>query len=53
MKATVNIALGSVELEYMVSSKDMFPFSQDEINEIFREWEIFQKNKNSKVIVKY
>ena len=53
MKATVNIALRSVELEYRVSQKDMFSFNQIERNEIFGEWETYQKDKNSNVLCKH
>lgn len=53
MKATVNIALRSVELEYTVSQKDMVSFNRSKMMETFKNWEIFQKNKNSKVVCKH
>ena len=53
MKATVNIALRSVELEYKVSQKDIFTFNQIERNFNFKNWQTYQKNKNSKVICKH
>ena len=53
MKATVNIALRSVELEYSIKQKDRFPFNQIERNETFKNWEMYQKTKNSKIVCKH
>ena len=53
MKAIVNIGLRKVELEYSVKPKDMFPFNQIERNKHFKDWETYQKDKNSNIICKH
>jgi hypothetical protein len=53
MKAIVNIGLRKVELTYTIKAKDLVKFSQDERNKHFgKDWELFQKFKNSNIICK-
>jgi hypothetical protein len=50
MKAIVNIGLRKVELEYSIKPKDMVKLNHIERVETFgKEWETFQKDKNSKI----
>jgi len=54
MKAIINIGLRKVVLEYSIKQKDMFPFNEIERNKHFgKDWELFQKNKNSKILCKH
>jgi hypothetical protein len=53
MKAIVNIGLRSVELVYTIKPKDMVSLSLNEINEQFKNWELFQKDKNSNIVCKH
>jgi hypothetical protein len=53
MKAVVNIGLRSAELQYSIHSKDMVPFTKADRNTHFKNWETFQKNKNSKILCKH
>lgn len=53
MKAIVNIGLRTVELQYSIKPKDMVKFKISEINEHFKGWETFQKDKNSKILCKH
>ncbi len=53
MKAIVNIGLRTVELQYSINPKDMIKFNHAKINEHFKNWETFQKNKNSKILCKH
>lgn len=53
MKAIVNIGLRSVELQYYIEQKNLFPYSQEERNRNFIDWELFQKNKKSKILCKH
>jgi len=48
MKAIVNIATRQVELHYSVKVKDMIPFSHDDMNEHFKDYEISYKDLKSK-----
>lgn len=50
MKAIVNIGLRKVEIEYSIKSKDMVKLNHIERVKTFgKEWETFQKDKNSKI----
>jgi ABC-type Zn2+ transport system substrate-binding protein/surface adhesin len=50
MKAIVNIGLRKVEIEYSINPKDRVNLNHIEMVETFgKEWETFQKNKNSKI----
>jgi hypothetical protein len=53
MKAIVNIAFRTVELQYSIKPKDMVRLTHAEINENFKNWETFQKDKNSKILCKH
>lgn len=53
MKAIVNIGFRSVELQYSIKPKDLISLSQDEKNKQFKNWELFQKDKNSKILCKH
>ena len=53
MKAIVNIGFRSVELEYSIKPKDLISISQEERNKNFINWELFQKDKNSKILCKH
>jgi hypothetical protein len=53
MKAIVNIAFRTVELQYSIKPKDMVRFTHAEINKHFKGWETFQKDKNSKILCKH
>jgi hypothetical protein len=53
MKAIVNIGLRNVELQYSIKAKDMARLNQTERNRQFKNWETFQKDKNSKIICKH
>jgi hypothetical protein len=53
MKAIVNIGFRSVELQYSIKPKDLISLSQDEKNKQFKNWELFQKDKNSKIVCKH
>jgi hypothetical protein len=53
MKATVNIGYREVTLEYKIDSKNLLPLTQEERNKNFKKWEMFQKNKNSKIVCKH
>ena len=53
MKAIVNIAFRTVELQYSIKPKDMVRFTHDEKNKHFKGWETFQKDKNSKIFCKH
>jgi ABC-type Zn2+ transport system substrate-binding protein/surface adhesin len=50
MKAIVNIGLRKVEIEYSINPKDMVKLNHIDMVSIFgKEWETFQKDKNSKI----
>ncbi len=49
MKAIVNIGLRSVELVYTIKPKDLISLSRNEINNQYKNWELFQKDKNSNI----
>jgi len=50
MKAIVNIGLRKVELEYSINPKDRVKLNHIEMVATFgKEWEMFQKDKNSKI----
>jgi hypothetical protein len=53
MKAIINIAFRTVELQYSINPKDMVRFTHDEKNKHFKGWETFQKDKNSKIFCKH
>ena len=53
MKAIVNIAFRTVELQYSINPKDMVRLNHAEINKRFKGWETFQKDKNSKILCKH
>lgn len=53
MKAIVNIALRSADLVYTIKPKDMVSFSQDERNQLFVNWELYQKDKHSNIVCKH
>lgn len=53
MKAIVNIGFRSVELVYSIKPKDLISISQEERNKNFINWELFQKDKNSKILCKH
>jgi hypothetical protein len=53
MKAIVNIAFRTVELQYSINPKDMVRLNHAEINKRFKNWETFQKDKNSKIVCKH
>jgi hypothetical protein len=48
MKATVNIGFRSVELQYYVNKKDMYPFNHQEKCEKFNNFELSSKSLKSK-----
>lgn len=53
MKAIVNIGLRKIDIEYSIKPKDRVKFSHTEMVETFgKEWELFQYDKNSKIICK-
>ena len=53
MKAIVNIGLRKVVLEYSLKPKDLISISQEERNKNFINWELFQKDTNSKILCKH
>jgi hypothetical protein len=53
MKAIVNIGLRNVELQYSIKPKDLIGLTHDEKNENFKGWELFQKDKKSKILCKH
>ena len=53
MKAIVNIALRSAELVYSIKPKDLVSLTHAEKNEQFKNWELFQKDKNSNIVCKH
>ena len=53
MKAIVNIGLRKVEIEYSIKPKDRVNFKHNELIEVFgKDWETYQKDKNSNIICK-
>ena len=53
MKAIVNIGLRSAELVYSIKPKDLVSLTHAEKNEQFKNWELFQKDKNSNIVCKH
>ena len=50
MKAIVNIGLRKVEIEYSINPKDRVKLNHIEMVATFgKDWEMFQKDKNSKI----
>lgn len=53
MKAIVNIGLRKVDIEYSIKPKDKIELNRIEMIETFgKEWELFQKDKNSNIVCK-
>lgn len=53
MKAIVNIGLRKVDIEYSIKPKDRVEYSHTELIKVFgKDWEMFQKDKNSNIICK-
>jgi len=53
MKAIVNIGLRKIDIEYSIKPKDRVELNRIEMIATFgKEWELFQKDKNSNIVCK-